>query len=194
MAAVKRLNTSYTIDTTDVIITGNLTVNGTQTTIESANTVLKDNIMLLNDGETGAGVTLGTAGILINRGVSPNVAIRWNEANGGTWQIANAAGTYSNVVSSSTGLTHVIDDVAPTLGANLNTSSYTISSNVGNVKFAGNLQLKYTTIPAVATTGTIVVNAAEEGAGRTGLYVTGDASVNEELITKKRAFAFSLIL
>ncbi len=194
MAAVKRLNTSYTIDTTDVIITGNLTVNGTQTTIESANTVLKDNIMLLNDGETGAGVTLGTAGILINRGTSPNVAIRWNEANSGTWQIANAAGTYSNVVSSSTGLTHVIDDVAPTLGANLNTSSYTISSNVGNVNFAGNLQLKYTTIPAVATTGTIVVNAAEEGAGRTGLYVTGDASTNEELITKKRAFAFSLIL
>jgi hypothetical protein len=194
MAAVKRLNTSYTIDTTDVIITGNLTVNGTQTTIESANTVLKDNIMLLNDGETGAGVTLGTAGILINRGTSPNVAIRWNEANSGTWQMANAAGTYSNVVSSSTGLTHVIDDVAPTLSANLNTSSYTISSNVGNVKFAGNLQLKYTTIPAVATTGTIVVNAAEEGAGRTGLYVTGDASVNEELITKKRAFAFSLIL
>lgn len=194
MAAVKRLNTSYTIDTTDVIITGNLTVNGTQTTIESANTVLKDNIMLLNDGETGAGVTLGTAGILINRGVSPNVAIRWNEANSGTWQIANAAGTYSNVVSSSTGLTHVIDDVAPTLGANLNTSSYTISSNVGNVNFAGNLQLKYTTIPAIATTGTIVVNAAEEGAGRTGLYVTGDASTNEELITKKRAFAFSLIL
>jgi hypothetical protein len=194
MAAVKRLNTSYTIDTTDVIITGNLTVNGTQTTIESANTVLKDNIMLLNDGETGAGVTLGTAGILINRGVSPNVAIRWNEANSGTWQIANAAGTYSNVVSSSTGLTHVIDDVDPTLGANLNTSSYTISSNVGNVNFAGNLQLKYTTIPAIATTGTIVVNAAEEGAGRTGLYVTGDASTNEELITKKRAFAFSLIL
>ena len=194
MAAVKRLNTSYTIDTTDVIITGNLTVNGTQTTIESANTVLKDNIMLLNDGETGAGVTLGTAGILINRGTSPNVAIRWNEANSGTWQIANAAGTYSNVVSSLTGLTHVIDDVAPTLGANLNTSSYTISSNVGNVNFAGNLQLKYTTIPAVATTGTIVVNAAEEGAGRTGLYVTGDASTNEELITKKQAFAFSLIL
>lgn len=194
MAAVKRLNTSYTIDTTDVIITGNLTVNGTQTTIESANTVLKDNIMLLNDGETGAGVTLGTAGILINRGVSPNVAIRWNEANSGTWQIANAAGTYSNVVSSSTGLTHVIDDVAPTLGANLNTSSYTISSNVGNVNFAGNLQLKYTTIPAIATTGTIVVNAADAGAGRTGLYVTSDASTNEELITKKRAFAFSLIL
>jgi hypothetical protein len=194
MAAVKRLNTSYTIDTTDVIITGNLTVNGTQTAIESANTVLKDNIMFLNDGETSAGVTLGTAGIAINRGTLPNVAIRWNESNSGHWQIANAAGTYSNIVSSVTGLSTLRDDTAPTLGANLNTSSYTISSNVGNMKFEGNLQLKYTTIPAVATTGTIVVNAAEEGGGQTGIYVTGDASVNEELITKKRAFAFSLIL
>ena len=194
MAAVKKLNTSYTIDTTDVIITGNLTVNGSQTAIESINTVLKDNIITLNDGETGAGVTLGTAGVAINRGISPNVAIRWNEANGGTWQTANSIGTYANIASSTTGLTRVIDDVAPALGGNLNTNSYTISSNVGNMKFEGNLQLKYTTIPAIATTGTIVVNAAEEGAGQTGLYVTGDLSVNQELITKKRAFAFSLIL
>ena len=194
MAAVKKLNTSYTIDTTDVIITGNLTVNGSQTAIESINTVLKDNIITLNDGETGAGVTLGTAGVAINRGTSPNVAIRWNETNGGTWQTANSIGTYANIASSVTGLTHVIDDTAPALGGNLNTNSWTISSNVGNMKFEGNLQLKYTTIPAIATTGTIVCNAAEEGAGQTGLYVTGDASVNEELITKKRAFAFSLIL
>jgi hypothetical protein len=197
MAAVKRLNTSYTIDSTDVIITGNLTVNGTQTAIESTNTVLKDRIIVLNHGETGAGVTLDDSGIEVARGVLPNVALIWHEPTS-TWaftnsNIANAA-SYLAIVGSSTGLTHVIDDVAPVLGANLNTSSYTISSNVGNVKFAGNLQLKYTTIPAVATTGTIVVNAAEEGAGRTGLYVTGDASTNEELITKKRAFAFSLIL
>ena len=194
MAIVKNINSTYTITGGDVVITGNLTVNGAQTAIETTNTIMKDNIIFLNDGETGAGVTLGTAGIAVNRGISPNVAIRWNEANGGTWQTANAIGTYANIASSSTGLTHVIDDVAPALGGNLNTNSYTISSNVGNVKFEGNVQLKYTTIPATATTGAIVVNAAEEGAGQTGLYVTGDLSVNQELITKKRAFAFSLIL
>ena len=56
------------------------------------------------------------------------------------------------------------------------------------------MQLTYSPVPPVATTGTITFNAAAAGAGQSGLYVTGDASVNEELITKKRAFAFSLIL
>ena len=193
MAAVKKLNTSYTIDTTDVIITGNLTVNGTQTSIQSTDTIIKDRIITLNSGETGAGVTLIDAGIEVARGSLANVRLIWHETTQ-TWAITNDGTNYFAIVGTSTGFTKVVDDVAPTLGANLNTSSYTISSNVGNVNFAGNLQLKYTTVPAVATTGTIVVNAAEEGAGRTGLYVTGDASTNEELITKKRAFAFSLIL
>jgi hypothetical protein len=193
MAAVKKLNTSYTIDTTDVIITGNLTVNGTQTSIQSTDTIIKDRIITLNSGEAGAGVTLIDAGIEVARGSLANVQLIWHETTQ-TWALTNDGTNYFAIVGTSTGFTKVIDDVAPTLGANLNTSSYTISSNVGNVNFAGNLQLKYTTVPAVATTGTIVVNAAEEGAGRTGLYVTGDASTNEELITKKRAFAFSLIL
>ena len=193
MAAVKKLNTSYTIDTTDVIITGNLTVNGTQTSIQSTDTIIKDRIITLNSGETGAGVTLIDAGIEVARGSLANVRLIWHETTQ-TWAITNDGTNYFAIVGTSTGFTKVVDDVAPTLGANLNTSSYTISSNVGNVNFAGNLQLKYTTIPAVATTGTIVVNAAEEGAGQTGLYVTGDLSVNQELITKKRACAFSLIL
>ncbi len=193
MAAVKRLNTSYTIDTTDVIITGNLTVQGSQSALETTNTTLKDNIIVLNDGEVGAGVTLGTAGISVARGSLANVALRWNEAVD-KWQVTNDGTTYSNLVVSSTGLTAIIEDTAPALGGNLNTNSRTISSNVGNIKFTGNLQLTYTTVPAIATVGTIVVNAAEEGAGQSGLYVTGDVSTNEELITKKRAFAFSILL
>ena len=54
--------------------------------------------------------------------------------------------------------------------------------------------MKYANVTYTAATGGIVVNAAEEGAGQTGLYVTGDASTNEELVTKRRAFGFSLLL
>ncbi|MEI6051264.1 MAG: hypothetical protein WCQ44_01055 [Opitutaceae bacterium] len=193
MAAVKRLNTSYTIDTTDVIITGNLTVQGSQSALETTNTTLKDNIIILNDGEVGAGVTLGTAGIQIARGSLANVALRWNESFD-KWQITNDGTTYSNLVSSSTGLTAVIDDPAPALGGNLNTNSYTISSNVGNMKFGGNIQINNTTVAPSAVTNATVLYAATPNSGTSGIYVVNDSAVNEELITKKRAFAFSLIL
>lgn len=193
MAAVKKLNTSYTIDTTDVIITGNLTVQGSQTAIQTTNTTLKDNIIVLNDGEVGAGVTLGTAGISVARGSLANVALRWNEATD-KWQITNDGTTYLNLISSSTGLTAVIDDTAPALGGNLNTNGYTLSSNVGNLKFDGNIQINNTLVAPTAVTGATVVYAATPSAGASGVFVVNGEAVNEELITKKRAFAFSILL
>ena len=193
MAAVKKLNTSYTIDTTDVIITGNLTVQGSQTAIQTTNTTLKDNIIVLNDGEVGAGVTLGTAGIAVARGSLANVALRWNEAVD-KWQVTNDGTTYSNLVASSTGLTAIIEDTAPALGGNLNTNSWTLSSNVGNLKFNGNIQINNTAVAPTAVTGATVVYAATPNSGASGVFVVNGEAVNEELITKKRAFAFSILL
>lgn len=193
MAAVKRINTSYTIDTTDVIITGNLTVQGSQTAIQTTNTTLKDNIIVLNDGEVGAGVTLGTAGIAVARGSLANVALRWNESVD-KWQVTNDGTTYSNLVASSTGLTAIIEDTAPALGGNLNTNSWTLSSNVGNLKFNGNIQINNTAVVPTAVTGATVVYAATPSAGASGVFVVNGEAVNEELITKKRAFAFSILL
>ena len=108
MAAVKKLNTTYTLDTSEVIITGNLTVQGVQTSLETTNSTLKDNIIVLNDGEAGAGVTLGTSGILIDRGSSTDVALRWTEANGGSWQVTSDGTNYANIATSvSSGITAV---------------------------------------------------------------------------------------
>lgn len=52
----------------NVWVFGNLVVNGSTTTIEATNSYITDNILTLNEGETGSGVTLLTAGIEINRG------------------------------------------------------------------------------------------------------------------------------
>ena len=56
----------------DVTITGDLTVNGTLTSISTTNTEITDNVILLNDGETGAGVTGGTSGIEVDFGIVNN--------------------------------------------------------------------------------------------------------------------------
>ncbi len=65
----------------DVLIQGNLTVTGTTTTVNSDNTTYKDNVVELNSGEAGAGVTLGFSGHSINRGSETAAELGFNESN-----------------------------------------------------------------------------------------------------------------
>jgi hypothetical protein len=62
-----------------VVITGDLLVKGNTTTIDTANLQVEDNIILLNKGEGGAGVTEGTAGIQIDRGSVEDAQFLWDE-------------------------------------------------------------------------------------------------------------------
>jgi len=51
-----------------VVVTGDLLVEGNTTTVKSEELTVKDNIINLNEGETGAGISLNESGIRINRG------------------------------------------------------------------------------------------------------------------------------
>ena len=78
-------STQLTITDSDItmagnaIVTGNLTVNGTLTSVNTTNTEIADNSIVLNNGETAAGVTAGTAGFEIDRGTADNATFQWNE-------------------------------------------------------------------------------------------------------------------
>ena len=71
---------------TDLTIDGNLVVTGTTASVESTNSTLKDNIIVLNQGETGAGVTLVNAGLEIDRGTEDNAQLVWDEVTD-KWQV-----------------------------------------------------------------------------------------------------------
>ena len=64
----------------NLTVTGNLKVSGTTTTVNSQNLEVKDNIIEINKGETGAGVSKGTAGIKIDRGENPDFFIVYDES------------------------------------------------------------------------------------------------------------------
>ena len=68
------------VNTGTVYITGNLEVQGTTTTINTADLTIEDNVILLNKGETGAGVTEGTSGLEIDRGSLDNAQFLWDES------------------------------------------------------------------------------------------------------------------
>ena len=65
-----------------VVITGDLEVRGTTTTVESTVTTIADNILTLNDGEAGAGIRASfdyKAGIEIDRGSLPTARLVFDE-------------------------------------------------------------------------------------------------------------------
>jgi len=63
----------------DVVITGDLTVSGALTSINTTNTTITDNTIVLNDGESGAGITAGSAGLSIDRGTLDDATLLFNE-------------------------------------------------------------------------------------------------------------------
>jgi hypothetical protein len=62
-----------------VIVTGDLLVQGTTTTVESIDVTISDNIIELNKGEQGAGVTLVESGFRVDRGTESDVYSVFNE-------------------------------------------------------------------------------------------------------------------
>ena len=80
MAETKRISDQYTISAPTIIIDGNLTVSGSTTSVETTNSTIADNIIVLNQGETGAGITAGTSGIEIERGTETNVSIVYDDS------------------------------------------------------------------------------------------------------------------
>ena len=85
------------VETTgDVVVGGNLTVNGTTTTLNTETLAVEDNIVVLNSNVTGSPST--NAGIEVERGTSANVLIRWNETND-QWEFTNDGTTYGDIAA-----------------------------------------------------------------------------------------------
>lgn len=194
MPAKKIVSDSYTIRSPFVTIDGNLNVLGTQTTISTTDSSITDNVIILNDGETGNGIKNGepgaTAGIMVDRGSdsdgNPNsmVGIRYDESTD-RWQLTNDGSTWNNVLSSAgsgLGLENVVEDLSPELGGDLDLSgkSFVDSTVDSDVKLF----------------------MAEVAGGGSGVFINNSefpadpAEPNnnaQELVIKRKAFIYALI-
>lgn len=115
------LNTG--VNTGQVVITGDLTVLGNTTSVQTTVMEIEDNLIILNLGETGSTVTEGTSGIEIERGSSPNPSFVWDESVtafvpglgpvAGTWVPRRAPGVTSAIrtqsIDTANGNLHLIN-------------------------------------------------------------------------------------
>ena len=81
--------------TTDTVtIAGDLTVNGTTTSVNSNTVNIGDNIIVLNSDETGT--PSQDAGIEVERGTGANRSLIWDESDT-NWKIQQSGGTYERI-------------------------------------------------------------------------------------------------
>lgn len=107
-----------------VIITGNLDVQGTTTTVESTTTTIADGIITLNKGQSGAGISAlpnnYQAGIEIDRGTLPKAKLVFDESVqhydplvstsvNGTWVLQTDDGALSGLQLASIGTSALSD-------------------------------------------------------------------------------------
>ena len=92
------LDTSSSIEFVDLLLTGNLTVSGTTTSINTVELQVADNIITLNSDLNALVSPTENAGIEVNRGNQNKTAIRWNETTD-KWQFTNNGITYQDIGS-----------------------------------------------------------------------------------------------
>ena len=115
----------------------NLTVSGSTTTVNTETVTIDDNILVLNNNQSGT--PSENAGLEIERGSSTNVLFRWNESTD-RWEFTNDGSTYYNIPISSEYATGDITGVTAGTGLSGGGSSGAVTLNVSGLtisEFAG---------------------------------------------------------
>lgn len=146
----------------DLTLTGDLTVQGTTTTVNTQELNIADNIITLNSDLTTAPTQ--NAGIEIERGNQSNVELRWNETSD-KWQITNDGTTYNNIATTDELASLAESDTLSTVvarGASTSTSistggltvSGSIASSANNAHVIGANTNRFATVFATTFDGT----------------------------------------
>lgn len=112
----------------NMVLSGNLTVNGTTTTVNSNTVNIGDNIIVLNSDE--AGTPSQDGGVEIERGTSANVLLTYKESTD-RWQFTNDGSTYYNIPISTeyTNTVGTVTSVAATAGTGISVSGSPITTS-----------------------------------------------------------------
>jgi len=145
----------------DVVIAGNLTVNGTTTTLATTNTTMEDQFIELGNGRTGSAT--GDAGLVIERGDDANAFIGYDES---ADVFTVGTGTFTGSTSGDLSITR------GELVANIDGSNSTLT-NIPN---------------SALTNSAITINGASVSLGgstsiNTSLTLSADSGTNDSFTT-----------
>ena len=191
------------IEATSLTVTGNLIVAGTNTAVNSTNLDIADKTIVLNKGETGAGVTSPVhSGIEIDRGTLTNTGLRYNDTSN-KWELTNDGSTWADILAgASVGILNVVEDITPQLGGALDVNGQTITSasngdivvdpnGTGQLKINHAISLHNESDPS-ATADYNKLYAKTPSEGGSGVFFV-NSTTSDELVSKTKAMVFALI-
>lgn len=179
---------TVTIDD-NLIVSGDLTINGTTTTVNTATLNVSDNIVVLNNDVTGTPTE--NAGIEVERGTSTNVLIRWNETND-KWETTNDGTTYGNIVTTadSGSVTSTMIADGAIVNGDINASAAIEHTKLANITAGSVLLGNASNVPtATALSGDITVNSSGVTAIGSGVIVNADVNASAAIAHSKLANA-----
>ena len=169
--------TSSDVTFADVVVSGNLTVSGTQTIVNTTSLSIADNLMVLNSDASGSPTE--DAGIQVNRGSSDDVFLKYNETTD-RWQFTNDGSTYVNLP---TGTDDVAEGSTNLYYTNARVDAY-VNDSITTTDVSEGNNLYYTNARVDAyVNDSILTTDIDEG---TNLYYTNarvDAYVNASITT-----------
>ena len=191
------------IEATTLTVTGNLVVAGTNTAVNSTALDIADKTIVLNKGETGAGVTSPVhSGIEIDRGTLTNTGLCQNDTSN-KWELTEDGTAWFDVLNSNSGFTDVVDDVTPQLGGPLDVNGETITSagngdiiidpnGTGQLKINHEVSLQNQGSDPSSTASYNKLYAKTPSNGGSGVFFV-NSTTSDELVSKTKAMVFALI-
>jgi hypothetical protein len=157
----------------NLVVNGSLTVNGDTATISAQTVTIEDNILLLNSNVSATPST--NAGIEVERGISNNVSLRWNESTD-RWEVTNDGTTYYEVLT--TGSTTFPASVVTLTGTqtltNKTLTTPVITGVSPTITLSGDLSgsVTLTNLGNATLNATVINNSVALGTDTTGEYVS----------------------
>ena len=177
------------IFTNDVTI-NNLTVTGTEVVVDVENLAVKDNIIEINSGESGAGISRISGGIVIDRGTATNANILYNDANDRfelNFPLAvegEVVASASNLITTGQTLTTNINTVSTNLGTSGQTLQTQITSNDNDIStLTTNLGTTGQTLQTQITSNDSDISTLTTNLGTTGQTLQTQITSNDSDIS-----------
>ena len=155
----------------DVVVSGNLTINGTTTTAASANTTITDKLIELGNGQSGS--PSGDLGLVFERGSSANAFIGFDES---TDKFTVGTGTFTGASTGNLSIT------TGTLVANIEAATVVTTGNitVGGTVDGRDMQTDGTKLDAIEASAT----ADQTGAQIKTLYQAESSAFTDSQFSK----------
>jgi hypothetical protein len=176
----------------DAIIGGNLTVQGSLTSLETTNTTIEDNIVILNKGESGSSVSSGTSGFQIDRGTGASTSLLWTEASN-AWVFNYSTGN-ANIqaghlaLSAGANITGNVDVTANLTAGNLTSNVY---GNIFGAIFSTSLANQGVDTTVLFNDGNAIAGASGITYNKTSNLVTFGGNVSVGNVTNLANVSFS---